>query len=116
MTVGDAIRELNEKHCHEAGYHVCMHYMKLLPEELANTDAPHHLMKQTYDWRYGKPDRESYTVTLTGEDMEYIGNALEVYERAMFELHLKPHIEEICRKMGERQEDKSWSEEGERDA
>ena len=103
MTVKEAIDALNETHCHGAGFHVAMHNMEHCPEELANSDAMYHLMKQTYDWRYGKPEKEQYTVTLSGADMEYIGNALEIYNRVMFELHIEPALKRIITKMGEQQ-------------
>ena len=100
MTVGDAIKELNEQHCHEMGFHVAMVPMDHLPEEMQEVELPARLFKQTYDWRYRKPDKELYTVTLTAEDMEFLGHAIEVYDRIMFDLHMKPHLEETIKKMG----------------
>lgn len=44
-------------------------------------------------------DKAEYTLTLSADDVRYIGNAMEVYHRALYELYLKPQLEEMCKKM-----------------
>ena len=100
MTVENVIKELNDRYCHAEGFHVAMIPMDHLPEEMSEVELPAHLLKQTYDWRYRKPDKEQYTVTLTAEDMEFLGHAIEVYDRIIFDLHMRPHLEEIIKKLG----------------
>lgn len=99
LTFGEALDRLNQ-HCHPAGYHVSMHRTELLPLEASNT--PHDIIKQTYDWRFQEPDKEEYTITLTAENVKYIGRAIEVYTEALCELHIKTHLEDIVKKMCER--------------
>lgn len=101
-TVGEAIKALNDKHCHPNNFHVAMIAMDLLPEPTSAEDnTMHDLLTQTYDWRYEKPgDDEVYHVSLNADNMRYIGRALEVYNRIIFELHMKPHLEEVIKKMG----------------
>ena len=107
-TVKEAIEQLNEKHCHPAGFHVAMHSMDLFPEEMTDNNAMYNLMTQTFDWRYEKLGYEQakvkYTVKLTKDDIKYIGNAMEVYNRVMFEMHIAPAIERMVKKIGEEQE------------
>ena len=67
--------------------------MRELPEEMQTVELPAHLMRQTYDWRFYKPEKEQYTVTLTAKEMEFLGHAIEVYDGVMFDLYLKPHLE-----------------------
>lgn len=102
-TVKEAITMLNEKHCHPAKHHVAMVNMDYLPKDLAYDNTAHDLMKQTYDWRYDfvKSDKDEYTVTLTKENVKYLGNAIEVYNRIMFELYLEPELKSIISKMGD---------------
>ena len=98
-TVGEAVRLLNEKHLHPT-HHLFFVSMDLLPEKMMELETIHNVMKQTFDWRFGgKPDKAEYTLTLSADDMRYIGNAMEVYHQALYELYLEPHLEEMCKKM-----------------
>lgn len=101
MTIKSIIKQLNDEHCHPAGYHLSMLRMDLMPEDLAGVNTEHDLMQQTYDWRYHPPDKESYMVELSAKDMRYIGNAMEIYSRVMSELHVEPKLKELIRKMGD---------------
>ena len=101
MTIKSIIKQLNDEHCHPAGYHLSMLRMDLMPEDLASVNTEHDLMQQTYDWRYHPPEADYYTVNLSADDMRYIGNALEIYSRAMFELHIEPQLEQLIKKMGD---------------
>lgn len=96
-TVGEAIRLMNEKHCHPT-HHITMIRTELIPEEMVSINTPHTLMKQTFDWRYDftkKDAKEKYTVTLTKQDIEFLGNAIELYNQASFEYHIKPILERM---------------------
>ena len=98
-TVGEAVRLLNEKHLHPS-HHLFFVRMDLLPEKMMALDTIHNVMKQSFDWRFGGvPDKAEYTLTLSADDMRYIGNALEVYHTAMFGLYLKPQLEAMCKAM-----------------
>lgn len=97
-TVGEAVKMMNDVHLHPQGFHLFFVREDLLAED--SGDTPHHIMSQTYDWRFGKPDKEEYTVKLTAEDMEYLGKALEVYHEANFTRYLKPALERMIEKMG----------------
>lgn len=108
-TVGEAIAALN-KQTHKGNFHVTMVDMSLLPEGTnEENNTSHDLMQQTYDWRYaGKikghdlPDKDTvYHVELTADNMAYIGRALEVYDRLHFEVHMKPILENMVKKMGD---------------
>lgn len=101
MTVKDAIRQLNDDYCHPAGMHLTMVRLDLTPEDLASVETEHDLMQQTYDWRYRQPERERYYVVLSAKDMQYIGNALEIYGNIMSELHVEPKLKELIEKMGD---------------
>ena len=96
MTVKDAIRQLNDDYCHPAGMHLTMVRLDLTPEDLASVET-----QQTYDWRYRQPERERYYVVLSAKDMQYIGNALEIYGNIMTELHVIPKLKELIEKMGD---------------
>ena len=97
-TVGEAVKMMNDVHLHPAGFHLFYVRDDLILENSGN--APHHLMRQTYDWRYEEPDKENYTVTLSAGDMKFIGNAIEVYERACFTRHLEPALKRMIEKLG----------------
>jgi len=103
-TVAEAIKMLNEKHCHPSGFHLFFVRDDLLKdlwdESECGRDATAHLMRQTYDWRYGKPDKAEYAVTLSAADMEVVGAAMEVYDRAVYTRHLEPRLERIIEKLG----------------
>lgn len=92
MTVERAIQQLNDQHCHKMGVHVCQHPMEYLPRELASSNTPYNLMRQTYDWRCDLPKKDTYTVTLTAEDVRFLANAVEIYDRVMSDLHIAPHL------------------------
>ena len=98
-TLGEVIDELNEKTCHPNHYHVALINMDLLPEPTSEEDnTMHDLLKQTYDFRFDKPgDDDVFHVDLTADNMKYIGRALEVYNRIIFDLHKKQHIEDIIK-------------------
>ena len=108
-TIGEAIAALN-KQTHKYNFHVTMVSMDLLPDgtnEEKNTS--HDLMQQTYDWSYaGKinghdlPDKDTvYHVDLTADNIAYIGRALDVYDKLLFEVHTKPILENMAKKMGD---------------
>lgn len=97
-TVGEVVKMMNEVHLHPQGFHLFFVSEKLIAEDLG--DTPHHILSQTYDWRYGKPDKEEYTIKLTAADVEYLGKALEVYDEAIFTRYLKPEIECLMEKLG----------------
>lgn len=104
-TVREALDMLNET-LHKSEYHAEMVRMELMPEEMAFDNTPHDLMKQTYDWRYEdagitKPDKDEYTVKLTADNVRYIGRAIEVYEKFLSELWVKPALKRIVTKLGE---------------
>jgi hypothetical protein len=103
-TVAEAIKMLNEKHIHPSGFHLFFVRGELLKdlwdESECGRDAAAHLMHQTYDWRYGKPDKAEYTVTLSAADMEVVGAAMEVYHEAVFTRYLKPELERMIKKLG----------------
>lgn len=108
-TVGEAIKELNDRHCHPNNFHIAMIEMDLLLEGTdEENNTSHDLMKQTYDWRYaGKikgqelpKDDDVFHVDLTAANMRYIGRALEVYDKLCFDLHMKPILERMITKMG----------------
>lgn len=102
-TVKDAFAALNET-LHPNGFHAAMvplnmmDYNDLFGGE-GSGDAPHHLMTQTYDWRFGgKPDKDKYTVKLSAKDMEYMGRALELYHRVCFDRYEK-EMKEVFKNM-----------------
>lgn len=98
-TFGEAVRLLNEKHLHPT-HHLFFVSMDLLPEKMMELETSYNVMKQTFDWRFGgTPDKPEYTLTLSADDMRYIGNALEVYHQALYELYIEPQLEEMCKKM-----------------
>lgn len=101
MTVKDVIRQLNDDNCHQAGMHLTMVRLDLLPQCLAYAQTAYNIIQQTYDWRYYPPERDEYVVELSAEDMKYIGNALEVYNGIMSELHVEPKLKELIEKMGD---------------
>lgn len=103
-TVGEAVKMMNDEHLHPAGFHLFYVRDDLIAEH--SGDAPHHLMSQTYDWRYEGPDKESYTVTLSADDMKYIGNAMEVYQTAYFTRHLAPALKRMIEKLGDPEKEK----------
>ena len=96
-TVQDAIELINDKHLHPNDYHLSMHRMDLLPEMMAYSDTPHRIMQQSYDWRYGRPGRDRYTLTLSDEDMEYLGKAIELFHETLADLYIRPHLEDMLR-------------------
>lgn len=98
-TFGETVQMLNEKYAHPSGFHLSLLNTGLFPEELADSDTPHELIKQTYDWRWSEPKEEEYTVRLSAENMRFVGNAIEAYVKTMNELYVEPHLEEIVRKM-----------------
>ena len=107
-TVREALDMLNET-LYPYGFYVAkvpldgLEYEDLFGGD-GNGDAEHHLLSQTYDWRYHEPDKESYTVTLSAKDMRYIGRAMEIYHTVCFERYNKRFEEEIKRvisKMGD---------------
>ena len=100
-TVREAVDALNEKHLHEAGFHLAMlrldklEYTDMFGGD-SDGDAPHDLMAQTYDWRFGgQPDKEEYTVKLTASNMRYIGRALEIYNDALMDVYSERMKEEL---------------------
>lgn len=102
-TLGEAVEQLNEKCAHPAGFHLALLEMRLFPEELENSETVHDLIKQTYDWRWHEPKKDAYTVTLSAENMRFIGNAIEAYTRVMNEIYIEPYIKEIVEKMNDSQ-------------
>ena len=101
-TLGEVVKELNERTCHPNNFHVAMINMDLLPEPTSEEDnTMHDLLKQTYDFRFDKPGDDVFHVDLTADNMRYIGRALEVYNEIIFNLHMKPLLKEIITKMGE---------------
>jgi len=101
-TVKEVVDLLNEQHVHPAGHHVTIVDQRFLPEKDVCDDAPHRLMRQTFDWRYQfvKPDKEEYTVKLSADDIRYIGNAIEIYNKILFELYVGPAFKRMVAKMG----------------
>lgn len=98
-TVREAVKMMNNVHLHPQGFHLFFVREDLLSEN--PSDVPHNIMKQTYDWRFGKkPDKEQYTLTLSAADMEYLGNALEVYHEAIYTRYIEPDLENILGKLG----------------
>lgn len=106
-TVGEAIEALNGQ-IHKKNFHVTMINMDLIPKGTnEENNTSYDLMQQTYDWRYaGKikghelPDKGTvYHVDLTADNMAYIGRALEVYDRLHFEVHMKPILENMVKKV-----------------
>lgn len=100
MTVKDVIRQLNDDNCHPAGMHLTMVRLDLLPQCLAYAQTGHNFREQTYP-QYWNPDKDGFVVTLSDEDVEYISNALEVYNGIMSELHVEPKLKELIEKMGD---------------
>ena len=102
MTVQDALDEIN-KALHLKGAHAEFVTDQYLTEEMCNSNTPHNLMSQSFDWRYDfvKPTKDEYTVKLTVDDIRYIGNAIEVYEKFLFGRFIKPSLNTIIKKMGE---------------
>lgn len=100
ITFGEAVEMLNEQHAHECGYHLSTLDITLFPKELAHSDTPHNLMKQTYDWRWYEPDKETYSVELSADDMRYIGYALEAYNKTMGELYIEPELKKLAESLG----------------
>lgn len=100
MTVKDAIRRLNDDNCHPAGMHLTMVRLDLVPEDLADVETERNFREQTYQ-QYWNPDKNGFVVTLSDEDVEYISNALEVYNGIMSELHVEPKLKELIEKMGD---------------
>ena len=101
-TVKEAITMLNET-LHPQGYHVGMVPLNMMcyDDMLGGDgygDAEHNLIKQTYDFRYNKPDKENYTVTLSNKDMQYIGRAMELYHRVCFDRYEK-EMKEVFKRM-----------------
>lgn len=98
-TVKEAIEMLNEQHCHPNGFHLFFVRDELLKDlwdqKEIGGDAAAHLMRQTYDWKFHKPDREKYTVTLSAADMEVVAAAMEVYNRAVYTRYLEPALKNI---------------------
>ncbi len=101
-TVMEAVELLNKQHVHPVGHHVTIVDQRFLPEKNACDETPHRLMRQTFDWRYPfvKPDKEEYTVRLSADDIRYIGNAIEVYDKILFELYVGPAFKRMVAKMG----------------
>ena len=101
-TIGYAISELN-KVLHKKGAHVEVILDKLNPESMTSSDAPQHLMSQTFDWRYDfiKPEKDVYDVKLTVDDLRYIGNAMEVFSYFQAGRWIKPALERMITKLGE---------------
>lgn len=102
-TIDEAIKMLNEKHCHPSGFHLFFvrdePIKDLWDENEHGRDAMAHLMRQTYDWRFGRPEQKEYTVTLSAADMEVVGAAMEVYTRAAFTRYLEPELGRIMEKL-----------------
>lgn len=99
MTIKSIIKQLNDEHCHPAGYHLSMLRMDLMPEDLADVETDHNFREQTYP-QYWNPEKDGFVVTLSDEDVKYISNALEVYNGIMSELHVEPKLKELIEKMG----------------
>ena len=98
-TVKDAIRFLNDEALHPKGFHAFFIRDDLISEDPAGTQAA--FMSQTYDWRWGsKPDKAYYAVTLSAEDVEYIGKAFEIYAEAVNSRYIRPALERIVEKIG----------------
>ena len=100
MTVKDVIRQLNDDNLHPDGMHLTMVRLDLVPEDLADVETEHNFREQTYP-QYWNPDKDGFVVTLSDEDVEYISNALEVYNGIMSELHVEPKLKELIEKMGD---------------
>ena len=96
MKFGETIELLNDQYAHEEGFHLSTLNMSLFPEELCWSDTAHDLMAQTYDWRWNEPDKDEYTVVLSAENMRYIGNAIEAYQKTMSELYIEPKLRKIA--------------------
>ena len=114
MTVRQAIDLLNERQLHPLGLHLALVHEDMLEKTDmfggdSDGDAPHDLMAQSYDWRFGgQPGAKEYTVKLTASNMRYIGRAIEVYERVLNdrfqkevfdEIYGKGHFEESIKKI-----------------
>lgn len=104
-TVGDAVKLMNEKHCHPNGFHLFMVPENLIEDPWDEHGAVNHLMRQTYDWRYGsigsnkKKMKKEYNVKLTREDMEVIGSAMQVYQIAAYTRYLEPKLKEVVERL-----------------
>ena len=101
-SITDLLTIINEQSLHCIGLHADVVRMDLIPEDAARAkqaDAYHHLLRQTFDWRTGSPDKAEYTVTLTSDELTYIGAAMEVYSRLVFNLHSKTVLDEITKKI-----------------
>lgn len=100
-TVGEAVEMLNETHLHPQGFHLFFVRDELIDDGSGDGDPPYTLMRQTYDWRFDRPDKPEYTVTLSAADMEYIGKAMEVYHEACYTRHLEPALRRLIKSLGE---------------
>lgn len=95
ITVKTAIKMLNDT-LHQQGFHIAMvrldgmDYNDIFGGD-GNGDAMHHILSQTgYDWRYNnKPEKDSYTITLSNKDLEYIGRAVELYRSVLVDRYEK---------------------------
>lgn len=108
MTVKEIIDYLNGI-LHDRGFHVEYVSERYIPESMVQSETPHHLMSQTFDWRYPgldvedcRPSKDVYDVRLTVDDIRYIGNALEVFHAFLFGRYLKPGLENVISEMGEK--------------
>ena len=99
ITFGESVKMLNDGYAHPSGFHLATLDMGLFPEELADSETAHDLIKQTYDWRWNEPDKEEYEVKLSAENMRFIGNAIEAYTKALNEIYIEPHLKEIVHRM-----------------
>lgn len=100
MKLGELIRKLNAEYCHPMGIHLAkvredsLDKMDCLGGD-GNGDAIMHLQGQTYDLRFGKPDRKKYTVTLSDKDMVFLSHAIDVYMQIAFDRYHEEIEQEI---------------------
>jgi len=87
-----------ERCANPQGFHLFYVRDELIGE--GTGDTLHNLIKQTYDCRYREPPAETFTVTLTAEDVAVLGRALEVLNDAFVSRHLEPAILNMAVKIG----------------
>lgn len=93
-TVKDALDMLNGV-LHPQGFHCDKIELEYLPEEMANDNTVADVLRQSYDGRFYQPEKDSYTLLMTADNMRYLWNAINVYEGLIFRMYLKPNLEKI---------------------
>lgn len=99
MTLGEVIKRLNDREFHPRGFHLFFVKDDLI-RNLYNNDAEGkgyagRLMFQTYDWRNTDPDKAIYDVSIPAKDVGVLGDAIQVYSRAMCSRYLEPIMNEM---------------------